>query len=146
MIIYPKLHLFRSWQTDLHTLQGYNSNSPPRTGLQHVFVRPSHLHTRRLLSLLRTAPLYTSGAATCYDAPSTEPRLPFAPHLRRRTSPRLRPDRIGLLRCPAWTAIPLASERTGCVVLLIHSHLRHRRSASFRIAEGESCSCETTLT
>jgi hypothetical protein len=55
------------------------------------------------LSLLRTTPLYTSGATTCYGAPSTEPRLLFAPHLRRRNSPRLRPARIGLPRHPAWT-------------------------------------------
>jgi hypothetical protein len=124
----------------------YPNNSPPRTGLQRVFVRPNHLYTRRLLSLLRTVPLYTSGAATCYGAPSTEPRLPFAPHLRRRTSPRLRPDRIGLPKRPAWTAFPLAPERTRRVVLLTHSHLRRRKSTSFGIAEGGSCSCETTLT
>jgi hypothetical protein len=39
-----------------------------------------------------------------------------------------------------------APERARCVMLLTHSHLRRRRSASFGIAEGESCSCETTLT
>jgi hypothetical protein len=39
-----------------------------------------------------------------------------------------------------------APERARCVVLLTRSHLRRPRSASFGIAEGESCSCETTLT
>jgi hypothetical protein len=39
-----------------------------------------------------------------------------------------------------------APERTRCVVLLTHSHLRRRRSASFEITEGESRSRETTLT
>jgi hypothetical protein len=60
----------------------------------------SHLSTRRLLSLLRTAPLYTSDAATCHGAPLIEPRLPFAPHLRCLTSPQHRPDHIGLPRRP----------------------------------------------
>jgi hypothetical protein len=75
----------------------------PDTGLQRVFVWSCHLYTRHLLSLLRTTPLYTSGAATCYGVPSTKPRPPFAPRLRHRNSPRLRPARIGLLRHPAWT-------------------------------------------
>jgi hypothetical protein len=71
----PQLHLFHSSQTALHVLQGYNSYSSPRTSLQRVFVRPSRLYTRRFLSLLRTAPLYTSDVLTCHDAPLTEPRL-----------------------------------------------------------------------
>jgi hypothetical protein len=67
----------------------------------------SHLSTRRLLSLIRTAPLYTSDAATCHGAPLTEPRLPFAPHLRRRTSPRHRPDPLGVRGVPPDLPSPL---------------------------------------
>jgi hypothetical protein len=40
----------------LNTLQGHNSNSSCRTGLQCVFVRPRHLYTQRPLSLPRTVP------------------------------------------------------------------------------------------
>jgi hypothetical protein len=39
-----------------------------------------------------------------------------------------------------------APERAHYVVLLTRSHLRRRKSASFGIAECESCSCETMLT
>jgi hypothetical protein len=65
-----QLHLFRLWQTAFHTLRGYYSNSSPRASLQRVFVWPKRLYTQRLLSLLRTAPLYTSGTLTCPRAPS----------------------------------------------------------------------------
>jgi hypothetical protein len=103
MTIYPN-YTFSVPDKRLYTLyKGITVTPRLDTGLQCVFVRPSHLYTRRLLSLLRTTPLYTSSAATCYDAPSTEPRLLFAPHLRRRTSPRLHPALIGLPRHPAWT-------------------------------------------
>jgi hypothetical protein len=77
----------------LNTLQGYNSNSPRRTSLQRVFVRPKHLYTRRPLSLPRTAPLYTFAAATCRSAP----------HLRHRNSSRSRPGRV----------VPLGTSRLG---------------------------------
>jgi hypothetical protein len=50
-----QLHLFRSRQTALHAFDGHNSNSPLRTGVQHVFARSSILYTRHLLSLFRTA-------------------------------------------------------------------------------------------
>jgi hypothetical protein len=55
------------------------------------------------------------------------------------------PTALGFRRL-AWIAFPCASECTRHVVLQTHSHLQCRRSASFGIAEGESCSCETTLT
>jgi hypothetical protein len=118
MIISP-IHLSCPWQTALHALQGYNSNSPLLTGLQRVFARPSHLSTRRLLSLLRTTPLYTSGAATC-RAPPTEPRLLSAPHLRHRTSPRDRPDHIRPSRRPPWSSFLPVPERTRRVTLPAH--------------------------
>jgi hypothetical protein len=141
----PQLHLFCSWQTALHALQGYNSNSPPLTVLQRVFVRPSHLYTWHLLSLLRTAPLYTSDALTFHGAPLTEPKLLLAPHLRRRTSPRRRPDHVGLPRRSARPAFRPASERTRRVAFPTYPHLRRRRSASFGIAKGRNCTYETTL-
>jgi hypothetical protein len=96
----PQLHLSRSRQTTLHALQGYNSNSLPRTGLQRVFVRPSRLYTRCLLSLLRTTPRYTSDALMCHGAPLTEPRLPPASHLRRRNSPRRHTTKLGFRGVP----------------------------------------------
>jgi hypothetical protein len=54
-----------------------------------------HLYMQRLLSLLRTAPLYTSSMLTCPGAPSDRATLPPTRHLRRRkrTTPTPRQDR-----------------------------------------------------
>jgi hypothetical protein len=41
---------------------------------------------------------------------------------------------------------PPAPERGRRVALLTYPHLRRRKSASFGITEGGSCTCETTLT
>jgi hypothetical protein len=85
MIIYLN-YTFSVPDKRLYTLyKGHNSNSPRRAGLQCVFARPSHLYTRRILSLLRTVPLYTSAVATCHGTLSTEPKAtvhaaPLAPN------------------------------------------------------------------
>jgi hypothetical protein len=83
---------------------------------------------RRLLSLLRTVPLYKAVVATYYGALSTEPRPTFAPRLRHRTGTRPRFGRIGLPGRPAQTALTPVSGRTRRVALLAPSHLRRRRS------------------
>jgi hypothetical protein len=139
----------------LHALQGNNSNSPRRTGLQRVFARPNHLYTRRTLYLLRTAPLYMSVVATCHGTISREPKAttrtaPSAPN-RPMTLPRsqgapesprtdrLQPQaRAHLSRGASGPFTPSAPKVTP-------PHFRRRRPAPFEIDEG-GCSCEATLT
>jgi hypothetical protein len=115
----------------LNTLQGYNSNSPRRTGLQRVFVRPKHLYTRRPLFLPRTVPLYTFAAATYHGAP----------HLRRRNNPRScfgrvgfsgtsRPDRLHP-RAEAHPTHGASGSSIPSAPKVIHPHFRHRRPAPF---------------
>jgi hypothetical protein len=106
-----------------------NSNSPRRTGLQRVFVRPSHLYTRRFLSQLRTVPLYMSVVATCHGTFSAEPRPPLASRLRHQTGPWLRPGRNGLPRRPARTAFDHEPGHNRRVVPQAPSHLRRRGSS-----------------
>jgi hypothetical protein len=115
----------------LNTLQGYNSNSPRRTGLQRVLARPKHLYTRRPLSLPRTVPLYTFAAATYHGAP----------HLRRRNSPRSCFGRVGFFESSRLDRLhPRAEAHPTCgascssipsVPKVIHPHFRHRRPAPF---------------
>jgi hypothetical protein len=64
----------------LNTLQGYNSNSPRRTSLQRVFVRPKHLYTRRPLSLPRTvSPLHVRSSHMSQRTFDTETAQDLAP-------------------------------------------------------------------
>jgi hypothetical protein len=61
----------------LNTLQGYNSNSSSRTGLQRVFVRPKHLYTRRPLSLPRTVPpLHVCSSHVLWHTAPSAPKPP----------------------------------------------------------------------
>jgi hypothetical protein len=77
----PQLHLFRSRQTALNTLQGYNSNSSSRTSLQRVFVRPKHLYTRRPLSPPRTVP--SLHVRSVHVSQRTTPSVPKQPGVSR---------------------------------------------------------------
>jgi hypothetical protein len=84
---------------------------------------------RRLLSLPRTVPLYTSAVATYHDTLSAEPRPTFTPHLRRRNSPRSRFGCIGFSGRLAQTASIRKLRRTRRVALLVPSHLLRRKSS-----------------
>jgi hypothetical protein len=68
----------------LNTLQRYNSNSPCRTSLQHVFARPKHLYTRHPLTLPRTmSPLHVrSSHVSQRTAPSALKQSKMSPRSR----------------------------------------------------------------
>jgi hypothetical protein len=71
----------------LNTLQGYNSNSPRRTSLQRVFVRPKHLYTRRSLSLPCTVPpLHVRRCHVSQHAAPSAPKQPMISPWSRRAS------------------------------------------------------------
>jgi hypothetical protein len=97
---------FCSRQTALNTLQGYNSKSPRRTGLQRVLVRPKHLYTRPPLSLPCPEPtLHVGGGhVSSAAAPSVTKQRPWT--LGRRASadalfaPPPAPDAVSLAGAP----------------------------------------------
>jgi hypothetical protein len=142
MIIYPN-YTFSILDKRLYTLyKGITVTPCPNTSLQRVFVRSCHLYNAAaLVSASYGAPLHVWRSHVLWrpfnQAKVTVRAAPSA--LKQPTTPPR----------PYWASEASrldAPERARCVVLLTRSHLRRRRSASFGIAEDESCSCETTLT
>jgi hypothetical protein len=112
-----------------YTLQGYNSKSPRRTGLQRVFVRRKRLYTRPPLSLPCPEPTLHAGGGHVSGAvaPSETKQRPWIrgvepPHMLclRRGWPRARHPRPAL---PAPGPLEPSSPEYS------HPCLRHRRLA-----------------
>jgi hypothetical protein len=119
----PQLYLFHSRQTDLHAFQGYNSNSLLHTGHQRVFTRSSLIYTRRLLSLLRTAP-FTRMVRLHVACSSDEARATtcIVPSALKRPMTSLQPWEVS--EASHMTPSHSALEPSRQAGFLIHPHLR----------------------
>jgi hypothetical protein len=127
----------------LNTLQGYNSNSPRRTGLQRVFVRPKHLYTRHPLSPPRVVPsLHVGGSHVSRSAAPSVPKQPRILLRSRRAFsdispvPLLAPDAMSPAGAQCFWPLEPSSPKCS------HLCLRHRRPAPPRRtipAQQNSC-------